>query len=192
MRTLLIIWIAVWQSFAIRCLFKEANFSPHQWRQLLELASVLFLLPISISECIFLAHIVEVRMNSLSVSFWDRSSYSFFLTKLFKSAAYANSLDHLDCRNGALVVFINKNFISGTKFLCHQWRQLLVLACLLFLSIIWIIRLLCMAHSFEIRMNSLSVLWRLMFILLFFEEAVGILSLCNFFGSFGLQSGSNL
>ena len=48
-------------------LFQEAYFSPHQWRQLLELALVLILLTIWISDCLSLAHIVEIRMNSLSI-----------------------------------------------------------------------------------------------------------------------------
>ena len=72
MRFLLIIWIAVmvyWQYFIIKFLFQEANFSPHQRRQLLEFALVLFLLTIWISDCICLAHIIEISMHSLSGSF---------------------------------------------------------------------------------------------------------------------------
>ena len=60
MLILLIIWIAVmvhWQYFITKFLFQEANFSPHQWRQLLELALVLFLFTIWISDCLCLAHI---------------------------------------------------------------------------------------------------------------------------------------
>ena len=59
-------------------LFKEANFSPHQWRQLLELALVLFLLIIWISDCLCLAHIAEIRMILLSVLFQDGSLSSYF------------------------------------------------------------------------------------------------------------------
>ena len=38
-------------------------------KAMFELARVVFLLAISISDCICLAHIVEIRMNSLSVLF---------------------------------------------------------------------------------------------------------------------------
>ena len=62
-------------------LFKEANFSPHQWRQLLELALVLISLTIWISDCLSLAHIVKIRMNSLSVWFRDGGSSSYFFKK---------------------------------------------------------------------------------------------------------------
>jgi len=55
---------------------------------------------------ISLDHLVEIRMNSRSVLFQDGSSSSYFLRKLFECAAYANSLDHLDCSLGALAVFI--------------------------------------------------------------------------------------
>ena len=67
MRTILIIWIAVmvnWQHFIRKNLCQKANFSPHLWRQLLELALVLFLLTIWISDYLCLDHIAEIRMNS--------------------------------------------------------------------------------------------------------------------------------
>ena len=41
------------------------KFRSHQRTQLLELARVLFLLTTWISDCLFLAHIVKIRMNSL-------------------------------------------------------------------------------------------------------------------------------
>ena len=62
MRILLIIWIAVWQYFIIKILFQEANFSPHQWRQLLELALVLFLLTIWIAVMVYCQYFI---INSL-------------------------------------------------------------------------------------------------------------------------------
>ena len=94
MQILLIIWIAVmvyWQYFIIIFLFKEANFSPHQERQLLELALVLYLLTIWISDRLCLAHIVEIRMYSVSVSFRDRSLPYNFSRKLLEFGAYVNS-----------------------------------------------------------------------------------------------------
>ena len=41
---------------------------------------------------------------------------------MFEFGAYANSLDHLDCRHGVLAVFYNKNFISGSKFLSPSMK----------------------------------------------------------------------
>ena len=66
---------------------------------MLDFALVLFLLIIWISDCLWLAHIVEIRMNSRSVKFQDRSLPSYRSRKLLKFWAYANSLDYLDCRN---------------------------------------------------------------------------------------------
>jgi len=51
---------------------------------LLELVLVLFLLTIWISGCLCLATIVEIRINSLSVSFRDGSSSSYFLQEAVK------------------------------------------------------------------------------------------------------------
>ena len=55
-----------------------SKFLSHQRRQLLELVLVLSVWTIWISVCLCLAHIVEIRMNLLSVSFWDGSSSFFF------------------------------------------------------------------------------------------------------------------
>ena len=107
-----------------------SKFIWHQWRQLLELEPLLFHLAISISDCLCLAHILEIRMNSLSVSFQDGSSCSYFSRKLFEFWAYANSLDHLDF---SLAVFYNKNFISGSKFLYQSMKAMLELVIVLFL-----------------------------------------------------------
>jgi len=86
-------------------LFKEANLSPHQWRQMPELSLVLTTLTIWISDNLSLAHIVKIRMNSLSVIFQDGGSSCYFSRKLFEFLAYAHFLDHLDCSHGALAVF---------------------------------------------------------------------------------------
>ena len=85
-------------------------------------------------------------MNSLSVLFRDGSSSSYFSRKLFEFAAYVNSPDNLDCSHGVLAVFYNKHFISGSKFLSHQSRQLLELALVLFLLTILISDCLCLAQ----------------------------------------------
>ena len=66
---------------------------------------VLISLTIRISDCLSLAHIVEIRMNSLSVLFRDGSLSSNFSRKLFEFWVYAIILDHLDCTHGALAVF---------------------------------------------------------------------------------------
>jgi len=74
-------------------------------------------------------------MNSLSVSFRDRSSSSDFSRKLFEFGAHAKFLDHLDCSHGVLAVFYNKNFVSGSTFLSYQLRQLLELALVPYFSL---------------------------------------------------------
>ena len=95
-------------------LLQEAIFSPHQLRQLLELALVLFLLTILILECVFLAHIaksgwvhclfhfeMEVR---LPIFQW--SCYNFEIMRILspsmkavvRTCTCAISLDHLDFR----------------------------------------------------------------------------------------------
>ena len=76
-------------------LFQEANFSPINegscWNlPLQELIS----LTIWISDCLSLAHIVEIRMDSLSVLFQDGSSSSNFSRKVFEFCAYTNILDN--------------------------------------------------------------------------------------------------
>ena len=88
-------------------LFKEANFSPINegscWNLTLQ---VLLSLTIWISDCLSLAHIVNIRMNLLSVLLRDGSLSSYFLWKLFEIWAYANSLVYLECSHGTLAVFI--------------------------------------------------------------------------------------
>ena len=137
-------------------LFKEAKFSPHQWRQLLELALVLNSFTIWISACLYLAHIVEIRMNSLSVLFWDK-----FVVQFFKKAvefwAYANSLDHLDCSHGALAVFYERKQISLPINEGSCWN--LPIQVLISLTI-WISDYLFLAHIVEIRISSLSNLFQ--------------------------------
>ena len=59
-------------------LFQKAKFSATKWRQLLEIVLMLFLLTIWISDCVCFARICKIRMNSLSVFFWDRNSPSNF------------------------------------------------------------------------------------------------------------------
>ena len=127
-------------------------------------------------------------MNLLSVLFWNGSSSSYFLRKLFELGTYVNSLDHLDCSHGVMAVFCNNCFISGGKYLIHQRRQLLELALVFFLLTIWIFKL-CMfcsqSNQDEFTVNLIS---RRKFIFLFFKDAIRIWSLCKFSWSFGLQS----
>ena len=120
-----IIWIAVtlyWQYFIIKILFQKANFSPHLWRQLLELALVLFFLTIWILDCLCLAHIATRNQDALPVLFRDGSSSSFFSRKLFEFGASAISLDNLDFSQGVLAVFYNTIFISGSTFLSPSMK----------------------------------------------------------------------
>ena len=138
---------------------------------------------------VWLTSLLEIRMNSLSVLFRDGSSSSYFSRKLFEFGACVNFVDHLDCSYGGLTVFHKKICISGSKFLSHQWRQLLELALVLFLLTIWISDC-CLAHVATRNQDefTLSFISRRKFIFLFFEEAVRIWSLCEFSWPFGLQS----
>ena len=108
---------------------------------------MLFLLTICISDCLCLAHIVEIRISSLSVLFWDRSSSSYFSRKLVEFWAHANSLDHLDWSHSVLVVF---NFLYSEKK-----KSLPPIKAVVRTS-----DCLSLAHTVEIRMNSLSVFFR--------------------------------
>ena len=150
--------------------------------------------------------VTRIRMNLLSVSFWDRSS-PFFMRKLFEFWAYANYLDHLDCSHGVLAVFYNPIFISGCKFLSSSMNAV-VGTCLCAISLDHLdFRLLWLAHiatrgwihgqtvdhlDFRLFMFcshsrnqdefTVSFILRPKFIFLIFE------GLCEFAWSFGLQS----
>ena len=122
------------------------------------------------------------HLDQFTVSFSSRQKFTFlFSRKLFEFGACVNSVDHLDCSYGGLTVFHKKICISGSKFLSHQWRQLLELALVLFLLTIWISDC-CLAHVATRNQDefTLSFISRRKFIFLFFEEAVRIWSLCEF------------
>jgi hypothetical protein len=137
-----------------------------------------------ISDCFTLAHIVEIRIDSLSLLFRDGGSSYFFFRKLFEFWAYANSLDHLDCSHRASAVFYLGKQISLPINEGSCWN--LPLQVLISLTI-WISDCLSLAHIVEIMMSSLSVLFRDKFIFWFFEKAVQVLSLCEYSWPFGLQ-----
>ena len=63
---------------------------------------------------VWLTYLVKIRMNLLSVLFWEGSLSSYFLRKLFKFGAYTNSLDHLDC---SLAVIHNSLLQEGNFLL---------------------------------------------------------------------------
>ena len=149
---------------------------------------VLISLSIRISECLSLAHIVEIRINSLSVLFRDGSSSSNFSRKLFEFWVYVNILDHLDCSHGALAVFyFRSKFLypsmkSVVRTCACAYSLMRILAVFYFRKQIslpindgsfWNLPLqvrisltirisdcLFLAHIVHIRMNSLSVLFR--------------------------------
>ena len=141
-----------WQFFLWGSEFLSPSVKADCWNVPLQ---VLISLSIWILDCLSLTHIVEIRMNSLSVLFRDSSSSSCFSRKRFEFWAHANSLDYLDCSDGALAIFI-----EGSKCLSHPWRQLLELALVQISLTIWISDCLSLAHIVEIRMNSLSVLFQ--------------------------------
>ena len=91
--------------------------------------------------------------DEFTVSFISKRKFIFLF---FKEAVwiwpYANSLDHLDCSLGALSVFCNIFFISGSKFLSPSLNMRLC-----YFPTIWISDCLSLSHIVEIRMNSLSV-----------------------------------
>ena len=94
-----------------------------------------------------------------------------------------NFLDNLEFSHCVLALFYN-NFLVQQIFLSHQRSQLLELALVLLFLTIWISDCLCLYHTIEIRMNSLSVFFsRRKFIVLFFKEAVRIWNLSNFLNS---------
>ena len=66
-----------WQYFMRTNLFQKVNFSPHLKRQLSELAFVLFLLTIRISDCLCLAHIASRNQDEFTVSFISRRKFIF-------------------------------------------------------------------------------------------------------------------
>ena len=149
---------------------------------------MLIFLTIRILDCLSLAHIVEIRMNSLSVLFRDGSSSSYFSRKLFEFWAYANILDHLDCSHGALAVFyFRSKFLypsmkSVVRTCACAYSLMRILAVFYFRkqislpindgsfwnlplqvrisSTIRISDCLSLAHIVEIRINLLSVLFR--------------------------------
>ena len=167
-------------------LISEGKFLSHQWRQLLELELVLFFLTIWISDCFCLAHIVEIRIHSLSVLIQDRISSSYFSRKLFKFWAYTNSLDHLDC---SLAVFYKKNY-------CRKQIPLPIVvgtcSCAIYLEHLNFRLFIFSSHSWNKDTFTVSFNSRQKFIFLFLEEAVKILSFYQFSWSFGLQSSSIL
>ena len=117
---------------------------------------VLNSLTIRISDCLLLAHIVEIRINSLSVLFRDASYSSNFPRKLFEFWVYANILEHLECSHGALAIFYLRKQISLPSNKGSCWN--LPLQVLISLTI-RISDCLSLAHIVEIRMNSLTVLF---------------------------------
>ena len=156
---------------------------------MLELALVLFSWPFGFHAVFFFAHIVEIRMNSLSVLFRDTSSSSFFSSKLFKVGDYANSLDHLDCSHGILAVFYNKNVFSESKFLSPPMKAVgRTCTCAISLDHLHFRMFMFCSQGRNQDEFTVSFILRQKFTFLFFKEAVRIWSLCEFSWSFGLQS----
>ena len=150
MQILLIIWIAVmvyWQYFIMNFLFQEANFSSNHWRQSLTIvtcACAIYLHHFDFRLFIFGSH--SRNQDEFTVSFISSgSSSSYFSRKLFHFWPYANSLDHLDCSLGALSVFCNIFFISGSKFLSPSLNMRLC-----YFPTIWISDCLSLSHIVEI------------------------------------------
>jgi len=116
------------------------------------------------SYCLSLAHIVEIRMNSLAVLFWAGSSSSYVSRKLLtiRIAALVHQWQH---------------FILGSNFLSHQWRKLLELA---LTSANFLDHLNYRLFVFGSHSRTINFAARRRFIFLFFEKAVRNWSLCKF------------
>ena len=138
MRILLIIWSAVLvhsQYFVIFFLFQEANFSHHHWT-----CACAISLP-------FKFQIVYINQNEFTVRLFQAWSSSFIFRGSFTNfelmrillIIWISVMVHWQC-------FIKYIFILGSKFLSHQWSQLLELVLVLILLTIWISGCLSLAH----------------------------------------------
>ena len=170
MRILLINWSCSYGTPAV-FFFKEAKFS-HRWRQLLELALVQISLSICISDHLSLAHIVEIRMNSLSVLFWDRSS-SFYVSK---------SCLNFELMQILLIIWIavivhRQYLLNGAIFSPHPLRQFVVTCpCANVFDHLNFRLFIFGSHSWMQDEFTVSFTSRRKFILLFFKKCVWILS----------------
>ena len=117
------------------------------------------LLTICISDCLSLAHIGKIRMNSLSVLFRDGKSSSYFLRELFEFELMRILLILWSAAMVQWQYFIMYFFIQGTKFLSPSMKAVFgTCPCPHSLDHLDF-RLLIVAHNVKIRMNSLSVLF---------------------------------
>ena len=92
-----------------------------------------------------------------------------------------NSLDHLDCNHGVLAVFYFKILISGRRFLSPSMKAVVgTCACANSLYHLDFRLFIFGSHSRTQDEYTASFILRRKFIFLFFEEAVRILSLCEF------------
>jgi len=113
------------------------------------------------------------NQNEFSVRlFRDGSSSSYFSRKLLEFGAYANSLDHLDCR---LAVFYNRNFILGSKFLSSSMKAVVeTCSCAIALDHLDFRLIIFGSHSKKQYEFSVSFVLRQKFSFLFFNKAVRI------------------
>ena len=147
---------------------------------------MIFLLTNRISGCLCLAHdiyIVKIRINSLSVFFWDEVHLPIF----------QGSCLNLELLRVLLIIWIAVwQYFSEFFFLRKQ------ISLLINESSCWNLRLCSFSWPFRfqivifIYIFTLIFILRQIFIFLFFKEAVQIWSLCKFSWPCGLQSGSIL
>ena len=125
---------------------------------------------------LFMFVLYSLHQDELTVSFISRWKFiSYFLRKLFKFGAYANSLDHLDCGHRVLSVFYNK-YISESKILCPSLEAVLrTCACAFSLDHFDLRLFMFCSHSQNQDEITVSFITRPKFIFLFLEEAVRML-----------------
>ena len=169
--------------------FQEGNFSRHQLRQLLELALLLFLFS-HMDFRLFMSSSHSRNQDKFTVSFLSRWKFIFyFWRELFEFWASVNSLNHLDCSHGAQAVCYTKFCISEIVFLSPPIKAMIgTCACAISLDHLDFWLFMFYSHILNQDEFTVNFILRLAFISLVFEEAVRILSLSEFFLSFGLQS----
>ena len=158
---------------------------------MLELAFVLFLLTIRISDCLCLAHITSRNQDEFTVSFILRRKFIFlFFEEAVRIWSFCEFCWYrLDCSYGVLAVFYNNIFISGSKLLSPLMKAVIrTCACAISLDHLDFRLFMFGSHSYSKSELTVSFISRRKFIFLFSEEAVRIRSLCNFTLSFVLQS----
>ena len=119
---------------SLSVLFWDRFHLPIFWGNCSNLQLMRILLTIWISDCLCLAHIASQNQDEFTVSFISRQKFIFLF---FEEAVWIWRLCKFSFSFGLQLwcagSIYKKVFISGSKFLSHEWRQLLELAVVLLL-----------------------------------------------------------